>query len=144
MRQRSAVVIVTNEELVLIERVRGGRTYYLFPGGGVEAGETLEQAAVREAREETGLDVTVGPLVAEVVHDGNRQFYFLATVIGGTFGSGDGPEMGSAADSEEGSYCPVRIPWSEIALRDVRPRPLAEAIISGTLSTTGEPLRLID
>jgi ADP-ribose pyrophosphatase YjhB (NUDIX family) len=55
----------------------------------VEAGETPAQAAVREVREETGLDVSVGVLLATVeigefeVHD------FAAEVVGGQLRAGD-------------------------------------------------------
>jgi len=54
---RAAVVIVENGRVALIERVRDGRTYFVFPGGGVEVGETPENAAVREAEEELGVNV---------------------------------------------------------------------------------------
>ncbi|MCZ7585521.1 MAG: NUDIX hydrolase [Deltaproteobacteria bacterium] len=44
--------------IVLIERKNPPRGYAL-PGGFVDLGETVEQAAIREAKEETGLDVTL-------------------------------------------------------------------------------------
>jgi 8-oxo-dGTP diphosphatase len=48
--------------IVLIRRAHPPAGYAL-PGGFVDLGETVEQAAVREAREETGLEVRLGALV---------------------------------------------------------------------------------
>lgn len=48
--------------IVLIER-RNPPPGWALPGGFVDVGETLEQAAVREAREETSLDVTLRTLL---------------------------------------------------------------------------------
>lgn len=63
MRLRVTLIIVRSDEILLIDRQRNGRSYYVIPGGGVESGESLAQAAIREAREELSLDVELGPLL---------------------------------------------------------------------------------
>jgi ADP-ribose pyrophosphatase YjhB (NUDIX family) len=104
---RSAVIIIENERVTMIERVREGHTYYLFPGGEVEVGETIEEAAIREACEELGLNVQLGPLVAIVEFRNRDQYYYLASAIGGNFGTGDGEELSSSPESLAGSYRPI-------------------------------------
>ena len=63
-RQRATAVILENRKVLLFHRVRGGKEYEVFPGGGVEAGETYEDALVREVKEELTLDVITYELIA--------------------------------------------------------------------------------
>ena len=56
-----AIIIREGRLLVLKCRDREG-VWYLLPGGGQEAGETLEQALHRECLEELGCKVRMGPL----------------------------------------------------------------------------------
>jgi len=58
IRQRVSAVIVKGNEVLLIKRIKQDKIYYVFPGGGVETGESLEQALVREINEELSLIVT--------------------------------------------------------------------------------------
>lgn len=57
----SAIVINDNDEILLLKR--RDNSLWTIPGGGHEAGETIEDTAVREVREETGLEVTIIGLV---------------------------------------------------------------------------------
>ncbi|MBQ1167332.1 NUDIX domain-containing protein, partial [Streptomyces sp. A73] len=49
-------------------RVKEGELMWQFPAGGIEDGETAEQAAVRETQEETGLTDEAVKLLGERVH----------------------------------------------------------------------------
>ena len=103
--------------IVLIERDRAGLHYFVFPGGGVDEGESPEQAAIRETMEELGLQVAIKHKVAEV-HLGrkSRQVYFLVEQTGGEFGTGAGEEF-TASDPdnpEQGNYFPIWMPINEL------------------------------
>jgi 8-oxo-dGTP diphosphatase len=87
MRLRVTLIIVRNDEILLIDRQRNGRSYYVIPGGGVEPGESLAQAAIREAQEELSLDVELGPLLYTRPWDDGRiqqmEYAFLVTTYTG-------------------------------------------------------------
>jgi 8-oxo-dGTP diphosphatase len=141
MKRRSAVVLVQDGRVALIRRRRADAVYYLFPGGGVEEGETDEAAASREACEELGVDVRVGRLLGTVTRDQSIQLYFDAEITGGEFGTGTGEEMASSAVSDRGSYEPVWMSVTQLDAHDVRPWDLAKVLAEGRLPD--QPLEFV-
>ena len=127
---RAAVVIVEDGRVALIERVRDRHTYFKFPGGRVESGESPQQAAVREAYEELGVSVELGDLISVTYRDGREQRYYLASIKGGAFGTGGGTEMITSGTTSKGTYRPVWVDLTSLTELDVRPRALAEALAS--------------
>jgi ADP-ribose pyrophosphatase YjhB (NUDIX family) len=84
-------VILDGDKILLAQHVAPDRTYWLLPGGAVEPGESAERAAVREVREETGLDIEVvcllfvdGPRDDGTVRIRSPRYTFLGRVIGGS------------------------------------------------------------
>jgi 8-oxo-dGTP diphosphatase len=149
---RSRLILLDGDRVALIERHRDGRRYYVFPGGGIEAGETAEQAAIREAWEELGVVVAIRRLVARVSPAAPRAasetdgadlpiFVFLADITSGTFGSGRGEEM-TRPRPERGSYAPLWLPSAELLARAVYPRSVARLVAAAT--TEGWPSRVVD
>lgn len=130
MRVRAGCILIEDHKLALIERHRAGRHYFTFPGGGVDKGETPEEAAIREMDEETGLQVKIIRKIADVHFRGNLQPYFLVERISGEFGTGTGEEFQNPLpdDPKVGTYHPMWMPVSEILNHKVVPRVLTEII----------------
>ncbi len=74
----SAYAILAHSGRVLLLQLRHSGKYQL-PGGGIEVGERIEDTLKREVREETGIEITVGPLVdfAEIffIYDPSGKAY---------------------------------------------------------------------
>ncbi|MDP1457899.1 NUDIX hydrolase [Bacillus wiedmannii] len=117
IRNRGAAIIVQEGKIGLIKRIREGEIYYVFPGGGIEEGETAEEATKREAYEELGVHIKVEHLIAKVEYKGT-EYYFNAHIIDGVFGSGKAEEFKL---KDRGSYIPLWLPMHELEKVSIKP-----------------------
>ncbi|HKB11064.1 MAG TPA: NUDIX hydrolase [Vicinamibacterales bacterium] len=110
------IIETAGGRLVLVRRaIEPGYGKWVFPGGYVDRGEPLTAAAVREAREECGLDVRLDGLVNVYSYPGRAPVIvvYAATAIGGTLCIDD--ECLESAEFE-----PSEIPWNELAFRSTQ------------------------
>ena len=121
------IIIKTTQGIVLIERKNPPHGWAL-PGGFVDCGESLEQAAVREAKEETGLDIElIRQLYTYSDPARDHRFHTLSTVF---IAKATGSPEGSSDALVAQVFTP---PW---------PRPLAfdhEAILHDYLESVKDP-----
>ncbi|MFD3509317.1 NUDIX domain-containing protein [Nocardia sp. NPDC058666] len=98
-------VLVTDDEGRILMQRRGDSGNWSLPGGVMEIGETLEQCAVRETREETGLDIEITGLLGiytdpeHVIEyeDGEVRQEFAVTYLGRVVGG----EIAVSSESTE-------------------------------------------
>lgn len=110
------IISAGDGRLVLVRRsIDPDYGKWVFPGGYVDRGEDIRVAAVREAREECGLDVRLDGLVNIYSYVGRPTIIvvYAATVGGGTLRPDE--ECLEAA-----LFQPSAIPWDELAFRSTR------------------------
>lgn len=105
------IIKADDSRLVLVRRaIEPGYGRWVFPGGYVDRGEEITTAAIREAREEAGLDVRLDGLVNIYSYPGRPLIIvvYAATVIGG--------ELCTDEEClEAGLFTADKIPWGELA-----------------------------
>ncbi|MFD9895491.1 NUDIX hydrolase [Amycolatopsis sp. NPDC059027] len=102
IRSVGAILHDGEGRLLLVQRAHEpGAGLWTLPGGKVEAGETDEQALVRELREETNLDVTLRTRVGSVVRGRYDIHDYACKIIGGTLEPGDDAADARWVDASE-------------------------------------------
>ena len=107
------IIRTAADRIVLVRRaIQPGYGLWVFPGGYVDRGEEVRAAAIREAREESGLDVRIDELVNIYSYPGRSPIIivYTATAIGG--------ELCADEECLEARLFTVdEVPWGSLAFR---------------------------
>ncbi len=107
------IIATAENRLVLVRRaIEPGYGKWVFPGGYVDRGEPLTVAALREAREECGLEVRLDSLVNIYSYPGRAPVIvvYAATALSGSLCIDD-------ESLETAEFEPSAIPWNDLAFR---------------------------
>ena len=82
MRNRTGIILVCKDEILLIKRIKNGNQYYVIPGGGIEKDEDIISAAVREIREEINLEINKEDInkFCEIKNQDRTEIYFITEI----------------------------------------------------------------
>lgn len=90
-------VLIEDGKILLVEQEVSESRHWAHPGGKLEYGETLKQSIVREFKEETGLEISVGDLlyVTDRINENHHVVIisFQVSKLGGKLGTGKGEEF---------------------------------------------------
>lgn len=127
MKVVAAAIIIAGGRVLLARRKRGDshQGYWEFPGGAVEAGETLEECLVRELREELGVAATAGEVIARNECRSDRGSMDLVALRARI----DGGEITLAAHDEVAWVSPADLGRYRLTPADV---PIARALAQRT------------
>jgi len=107
----AGTIFTLDGRIVLLKRgVEPAMGKWVFPGGYVDRGESVHEAAIRETKEESQMDVKLGPLlnVYSYPRSPNIIVVYAAEAVGGELGAGD-------ESVEARVFAPAEIPWNDLA-----------------------------
>ncbi len=124
---RVAAIIIKNDKLLLMHRFKNGEEYYTLLGGSIEDGENLEQALVREIKEEANLDVDNLEFLWQFDNRGREDNYFLVKNFLGELKLGE-PEL--SRQNENNKYIPIWVNLTDLKNIDLKPVEIKEKILA--------------
>ena len=107
----AGTIFTLDGRIVLLKRgVEPAMGKWVFPGGYVDRGESVHEAAIRETKEESQMDVKLGPLlnVYSYPRSPNIIVVYAAEAVGGELAAGD-------ESVEARVFAPAEIPWNDLA-----------------------------
>ena len=121
-------IIINDNKMYFIYRVKENDDYYVFPGGGLEAGETINECLVRELKEEINIEVDIVKELYRLEREDSVEYYILCKHISGVFGVSDGPEYVSLEYKNRGQYIPCTLNLNELQQYNIVPEVIKNSL----------------
>ena len=136
MRSAARAIVLKDDALLVTHRNKFGLEYDILVGGGVDFGETLEQALYREMREEGGVQIA-NPRLVFIEHAGDpygTQYIFLCDYVSGEPGLSKSSMEYAINAMGQNLYQPMWRPLKELPKTEFRSERLKQAILRGLKS----------
>ncbi|MCX6784359.1 MAG: NUDIX domain-containing protein [Candidatus Komeilibacteria bacterium] len=103
-------MIIKDDKILLMRRIKDGREYYVFTGGSIENNETEEEALKREIKEEANLSIVEAERLFEIENQGRQEVYYLITEFAGT------PEIKSPEKERMSQQNQYYLEWTKLSV----------------------------
>jgi len=127
-------------KLLVIKRVKNGKTYYVLPGGHVDEGESFKESVEREIKEETNIDCEQKHLLYKhnmkrlPSKDSNPRAlgwtnYYSCSYLSGNVGATDAEEYTDEFVPQRGTYEPMAVSVDKLKDLELRPKEIKEQLM---------------
>ncbi len=136
-RIRAVAIVIKGDSILLMHRINKNTEYWSFIGGGVEPGESTEQAVIRELYEEASVSASINRLLyvynnKEPVQSrySSEHHFYICDYISGTPKLGIGPEKMTT----DNVYDPQWVPLETFRTIKIHPQEAQKAVLDSCLN----------
>lgn len=108
-RPRAFAAIIKDDLILMTKHIYPDKTFWTLPGGGLEAGESFEDAVIREVKEEVNLDVEVVCFLFTRQYSGGEERCYLARPL-----DDKTPHLGYDPEFNENEQTLTEVKWFPI------------------------------
>ncbi len=126
-------IILNDNSIYLIHRIKPDREYYTLPGGGIEENESLEDALHREIIEELGIKVNIIKELYKYETDDRIETFVLCSYLSGSFKDANGPEWNSEEYKSHGKYGQELVNLNNLDKYNIMPPTIKDELLKDLL-----------